>query len=128
MKLDSYDFFQDEKMLHILREITKSPEITQRELSSRLGISLGKANSLIHALIRQGLVRMERTKASVNRPARLYYLTSRGFEEKVRTTCLFLKRKKEEHERIAEEIRTLQQEMRESGVPEHEQDLSANIL
>jgi len=114
-------------MLHILREITKSPEITQRELSSRLRISLGKANSLIHALIRRGLVRMERTKTSVNRPVRLYYyLTSRGYEEKVRTTCLFLKRKKEEHERIAEEIRQLQQEVWENGVPEDE--LNANTL
>ncbi len=128
MKLMPRDFFQDEKMLHILREITKSPEITQRELSSRLRISLGKANSLIHALIRQGLVRMESAKTSVNRPVRLYYLTSRGVEEKVRTTCLFLKRKREEHERIAEEIRQLQQEVWESGVPEDEQDLNANIL
>ncbi|MEK6654062.1 MAG: winged helix-turn-helix transcriptional regulator, partial [Thermodesulfobacteriota bacterium] len=49
MSVQTFDQLENEKTLHIFREINKSPELTQRELSSRLGISLGKVNFLINA-------------------------------------------------------------------------------
>jgi len=115
------DRAENEDVLQILREIKKSPEMTQRELSSRLGISLGKANFLINALIQRGLVKMENFRTSNNKKVYLYYLTPKGLEEKARTTYLFLTRKVREYERLEEEIRQLREEARENDLPADEQ-------
>lgn len=120
------DHRNDEQMLRVLREIKKSPEMSQRELSSRLGISLGKANFLIRALMERGWVKMENFKASNQKTAYLYYLTPEGMEEKARTTYHFLKRKTKEYERLEEEIRQLRQEARESGLPVDDSGKGAN--
>jgi len=105
-----------EEVLNVLRVIGENPQITQRELSSRLGISLGKVNFLLQALIGQGLVKVDNFKRSNNKKAYLYYLTPRGEEEKIRATYLFLRRKIEEYERLEAEIRQLKQELQETAV------------
>ena len=115
------DRIENEQVLHILREIKKCPEMTQRELSARLGISLGKVNFLVNALIQRGWVKVENFKNSASKNAYLYYLTPRGIEEKGRATYYFLKRKMAEYESLEREIRQLQEEARESGVPVDEQ-------
>lgn len=110
-----------EVVLQILRELQKSPEMTQRELSSRLGISLGKVNFLINAMIRQDFVKIECSKTSANKNAYLYYLTPRGIEEKARSTCLFLQRKIKEHQMLEQEIQQLREEARQSGLSSDQQ-------
>lgn len=85
--------------------------MTQRELSSRLGISLGKVNFLMNALIQKGFVKAHNFKNSNNKKAYLYYLTPRGFEKKARITYNFLRRKMKEYEQLNEEIRQLRQEV-----------------
>ncbi|OGP67227.1 MAG: MarR family EPS-associated transcriptional regulator [Deltaproteobacteria bacterium RBG_13_53_10] len=119
---------ESEEVLRILREIRKSPEMTQRELSSRLGISLGKVNFLVNALIQRGMVKVENFRTSTSKKAYLYYLTPRGIEEKTRTTYQFLKRKLKEYESLEEEIRQLREEVRTSGVTADEQDRIDNRL
>ena len=116
MSLHTPNRNESEETLRILREIGKSPEMTQRELSSRLGISLGKINFLINALIQRGWVKVENFKNSTSKKAYLYYLTPRGIEEKTRTTYYFLKRKMEEYECLEEEIRQLREEAQESAI------------
>jgi EPS-associated MarR family transcriptional regulator len=113
---------ESEEVLLILREIRKSPEMTQRELASRLGISLGKVNFLVNALIRRGMVKVENFRTSTSKRAYLYYLTPRGIEEKTRTTYHFLKRKLKEYESLEEEIRQLREEVRAGGGTADEQD------
>ena len=108
MAVQQADRLENEAVLRILRELKKSPEMTQRELSSRLGISLGKVNFLINAMIQRDLVKIESIKTSTSKNAYLYYLTPRGIEEKARTTCFFLKRKMKEYELLEEEIRQLE--------------------
>ena len=98
------------------------------ELSSRLGISLGKVNFLINALIGKGFLKVENFRKSSSRSAHLYYLTSMGIEKKTRTTYLFLKKKIREYERLATEIQQLREEVRESGFPSAEQDQNGNRL
>ena len=117
---------ENEEVLRIFREVDRSPAMTQRELSSRLGISLGKVNFLINALIEKGFVKVENCKKSSNNRACLYYLTPMGMEKKTRTTYLFLKKKIREYERLATEIRQLREEVRESGFFPEEQDQSGN--
>ena len=122
------DRLENEEALRIFREINRSPEMTQREFSSRLGISLGKVNFLINALIQKGFVKVENFKKSSSKSKYLYCLTPRGIEEKSRMTYLFLKRKMREYEHLELEIRQLREEMRESGVDSEEQVQSGNRL
>jgi EPS-associated MarR family transcriptional regulator len=105
-----------EEVLNLLREIKKTPEMTQRELSSRLGISLGKVNFLINALIRKGVIKVHNFKNSNNKKAYLYYITPKGFEEKARITYYFLKRKIKEYEQLERDIKQLEQEVSETRV------------
>lgn len=128
MAVQHSDQLENEVVLRILRELKKSPEMTQRELSSRLGISLGKVNFLINAMIQRDFVKIESFKTPTNKNAYLYYLTPRGIEEKARTTCFFLKRKMKEYELLEEEIRQLREEVQEIGMSSDEQDKGTNSL
>jgi len=106
---------EKEETLHIIREIDRSPEMSQRELSIRLGISVGKINFLMNALIDKGFIKVENFRKSNNKIAYLYNLTPCGIEEKARMTYLFLKRKTAEYEQLAQEIRQLQAEVQLNG-------------
>jgi len=128
MSVQLPDRLENEEALRIFREINRSPEMTQREFSSRLGISLGKVNFLINALVRKGFVKVENFKKSSSKGKYLYCLTPRGIEEKGRMTYLFLKRKMREYEHLELEIRQLREEMRESGADSEEQIQSGNSL
>jgi EPS-associated MarR family transcriptional regulator len=128
MSVQPPDRLENEEVLRIFREIDRSPAMTQRELSSRLGISLGKVNFLINALIGNGFVKVENFRKSSSKSAYLYYLTPMGIEKKTRTTYLFLKKKIREYERLATEIQQLREEVRQSGFPSEEQDQSGNRL
>src|SRR5512133_3068068 len=100
MSVQPLDRRESEEILRIFREIDRSPETTQRELSARLGISLGKVNFLVNALIGQGFVKVENFRNAGSKSAYLYYLTPAGMEEKARTTYLFLRKKIREYERL----------------------------
>ena len=104
-----------EETLMILREIGTNPQLSQRELSSRLGLSLGKINFLLKAMITRGLVKAENFKNSSNKRAYLYLLTPLGIEAKAKTTYRFLKRKMEEYEKLEIEIEQLKKEVGHSG-------------
>ena len=106
-----------EEILSMLKEINGSPSTTQRELSARLGISLGKVNFLLRALIEKGLVKVSNFKKSEYKTAYLYHLTPHGIEEKTKITYHFLKRKIEEYEQLEEEIKRLTKEVHETGLP-----------
>ncbi len=107
---------ESEEVLRLLREIKRSPALTQRELSTRLGISLGKVNCLLKTLIRRGLVTTHNFKNSHKKKAYLYILTPDGLEEKTQVTCRFLQKKLKEFERLESEIKLLRQEIRDLGV------------
>jgi EPS-associated MarR family transcriptional regulator len=116
---------ETEEALSVLREIDADPEMTQRTLSSRLGLSLGKINFLVKALIEKGLIKVENFKNSKNKSAYLYSLTPHGFEEKTKATYLFLKRKIEEYERLEVEIKQLK---KEAGIVDLPAKIQDNIL
>ena len=105
-----------EEILSMLREIDGSPRMTQRELSARLGISLGKVNFLLRALIEKGLVKVSNFKQSQHKASYLYHLTPHGIEEKTKITYHFLKRKIEEYEQLEAEINRLAKEVSDAGL------------
>lgn len=102
--------------LKVLREIEGNPEITQRELAQQLGVSLGKANYCLQALIGKGFIKARNFQNSNNKRADLYILTPQGIEAKARISVAFLLRKMEEHERLKAKIAQLEREVNgESG-------------
>jgi EPS-associated MarR family transcriptional regulator len=93
-----------EETLHIIREIESEPTLTQRQLSDRLGISLGKTNYLLNALIEKGLIKVKNFTIKPGKISKIhYYLTKEGFEHKMSLMELFLKKKEEEYVRMKQE-------------------------
>jgi len=111
---------ETEEMLILMRVINENPQMTQRDLSSRLGLSLGKINFLIKSLIERGFIKADNFKNSNNKISYLYLLTPAGIEEKTKITYRFLKRKMEEYEKLENEIRHLKKEvdLLDNSVPE----------
>ena len=100
----------DEYRYKILKRLEADPEISQRELAGELGISLGRANYCIQALIEKGLVKANNFRNSKNKKGYAYLLTPRGIEDKAKMTVEFLKIKLAEHEALTKEISGLQAE------------------
>ncbi|RLQ21186.1 MarR family EPS-associated transcriptional regulator [Seongchinamella sediminis] len=100
-----------ESHLRVLRELEETPDITQRELARRLGVSLGAINYCLKALVEKGWVKMEGFGRNENKLRYAYLLTPRGITAKTRLTSLFLKRKLREYEALKVEIEALQREV-----------------
>ncbi len=100
----------DEYRYKILKRLKTNPELSQRELAQELGISLGKANFCIKALVQKGLLKVNNFRNNQNKTAYLYLLTPHGIEEKSRVTLRFMKYKMDEYEALKLEIEGLQRE------------------
>ena len=98
--------------LKVLRHLEENPNVTQRELAEKLGISLGKTNYCMQALINRGLIKAKNFKNSANKRAYLYILTPKGIEAKAKISVRFLQRKIEEYESLSQEIEQLKTELR----------------
>ncbi|TAN63038.1 winged helix-turn-helix transcriptional regulator [bacterium] len=72
----------DYRSLLLLDEISKGTELTQRDLSKKLGVALGLINSYVKNLISKGYV----TVSTIPKKRFKYYLTPSGFTEKTRLT------------------------------------------
>lgn len=116
----------DEYRYKILKELEANPEISQRELAKGLGISLGKANFCIQALIEKGLIKARNFKNSQNKKAYIYYLTPKGIEDKASVTVQFLKIKMAEYHELKTEIERLQQEAKQIDATEPSASLTGN--
>ncbi len=96
--------------------------MNQRDLSVALGVSLGKTNYCIKALLDKGLIKMQNLRNSKNKLAYAYLLTPAGAEEKARITVRFLKYKVQEYERLHAEIIELQREAEQKGLLDNEHE------
>lgn len=96
---------------HVLKYVEENPSITQRELAKELGISVGKANYCLKALIDKGWIKANNFKNSNKKLAYFYILTPNGIEQKTKITINFLKRKINDYEKLKEEIETLKTEV-----------------
>ncbi len=103
---------RDQDRYRLLRRLADNPGATQRELAQELGISVGKVNYCLKALIGRGLLKINNFRASGNKRSYIYYLTPKGAEEKAHVTVRFLRQKIAEYEVLKKEIRELQGEAR----------------
>ena|SRR5258708_40139439 len=101
----------DENRYRLLKYIEEHPTSPQRQVAHAVGVSIGKANDCLKALVKKGLVRVRNFLNSTNKSAYLNVLTPRGIEEKIDVTRAFLRRKRHEHDRLAEEIEYLADEV-----------------
>ncbi|WP_061249343.1 MarR family EPS-associated transcriptional regulator [Leptospira alstonii] len=102
----------DDALRHkLLRILEENPEVNQREISEILGISLGKVNYCLKALMDKGWIKAKNFKNSKNKLAYAYFLTPMGIEEKALITVRYLKIKMREYEQIRKEIEELQKEV-----------------
>ncbi|MDP2939755.1 MAG: MarR family EPS-associated transcriptional regulator [Candidatus Omnitrophota bacterium] len=93
-----------EETLSIIKEIEATPATTQRIISNKLGISLGKTNYLLKALIEKGLIKVKRFSTNPGKIQKInYYLTKEGLEHKMLLMLHFLKKKEEEYYQIKQE-------------------------
>jgi EPS-associated MarR family transcriptional regulator len=96
------------KALNLLEE---NPQITQRELARKLGISLGGANYCLKALVSVGHIKINNFNKNPKKFGYLYILTPKGISEKARLTKGFLKRKMDEYEALKKEIESLKSKL-----------------
>ena len=102
---------QEENHLKVLRLLEANPQLSQRELADALGVSLGKTNYCLKALLGKGFVKMQSFQKSQNKLAYAYLLTPDGIAEKAGLTARFLARKVAEYESLTLEIEALKSEM-----------------
>ena len=95
----------------VLKVLKDNPAMTQRQLSKELGLSLGKTNYVLHALIDKGLMKLSNFKRSNNKVGYLYKLTPEGVEEKSILAKNFLERKSAEYFKLKNEIEILKREL-----------------
>ena len=106
---------QEDTHFRIMHILQKNPDLTQRELAKKLGMSVGGLNYCLNALIDKGLVKMQNFSNSKNKFKYVYLLTPMGIAEKVALTTRFLSRKMEEYEALKWEIEALRSEVDAPG-------------
>ena len=97
--------------LKLLKELSKDNKLSQRELSKKLGVSLGSVNYVLSNLIDAGLIKAKRFKNSKNKIAYMYIMTPAGIKSKMQLSRDFLKRKLNEYEMLKMEIEELKKDL-----------------
>ena len=109
----------DEIAYKLLKLIEADPHLSQRDIAQKMGVSLGKTNYCLKALIDKGFVKFQNFYNNKQKSNYIYFLTPQGIEEKAAVTYRFLQRKIKEYENIKVEIESLKNEAalaKETGV------------
>ena len=106
---------QEDTHFRILRILQDNPDLTQREIAEKLGMSVGGLNYCLKALIDKGFVKMANFQKSKNKFKYVYLLTPQGFAAKVALTSSFLQSKMKEYEALKLEIEALKTEKANQG-------------
>ena len=99
---------QEDARFRILDLLDQQPELTQRELASQLGVSLGAVNYTIKALAEKGLVKLRNFRANERKLGYAYVLTPAGVSEKSWLAGRFIQRKLKEYEALRAELEALE--------------------
>ena len=106
---------QEDTYFRVMRILHENPDLTQRELAVKLGVSVGGLNYCLKALIDKGWVKMQNFQNSKNKFKYVYLLTPKGMGEKVTLTNRFLQRKMNEYELLKAEIESLRNDVNAAG-------------
>lgn len=111
--------------LKLLKLLQDNPKLTQRQMNKEMGISLGKVNYCLCALIDKGMIKMERFKKQEKKSAYLYRLTPEGIEELASLTLSYLKFKINQYDQIKKEIQVLTEQI-DKNLPDFKNDDELN--
>jgi MarR family transcriptional regulator, temperature-dependent positive regulator of motility len=100
----------DSSILRVLRLLDASPRLTQRDIAREMGVSLGKANYCLRALVGKGFIKVQNFRHSTNKSGYLYLLTPEGAAAKASLTRNFLVVKRAEYDALRLELEKLQRE------------------
>jgi len=121
---------RDDSDVRLMRLIGGNPQVSQRQLARQLGLSVGKVNYLLKALVERGMVKAHNFRSNDHKANYAYYLTPAGMFAKAAMTRRFLARKLEEYDALRAEIEALQSEVvdmpSEPPSPPRRADLNAN--
>jgi EPS-associated MarR family transcriptional regulator len=109
---------EEETHYKIMRALEDNPDLTQRELAEKLGMSVGGVNYCLNALVAKGSVKIQNFKNSKNKLVYAYLLTPQGIAEKTALTGSFLRRKMQEYEGLKAEIESLKFEVKKTDYEE----------
>ncbi len=109
---------QEDTYFRVMRILQENPDLTQRELAEKLGVSVGGLNYCLKALMDKGWVKMQNFQNSKNKFKYVYLLTPQGIAERVSLTSRFLDRKMQEYEALKAEIESLHQDVQQAGKPD----------
>ena len=104
---------QEDTYFRVMRILHDSPNITQRELAVKLGVSLSGLNYCLKALIDKGWVKIQNFSNNKNKLGYAYLLTPTGIVQKASLTSSFLQRKMQEYEDLKQEIKQMKQEVKD---------------
>ena len=121
---DSDHRLPEEVHFRLLRLLEQEPDLSQREIARRMGVSLGKVNYCLHALVEKGWLKAGNFCRSQNKRVYLYVLTPSGIAEKASMTVRFLRRKEAEHQALINEIKMLRQEVKRNAANTSQGSLS----
>jgi EPS-associated MarR family transcriptional regulator len=110
VRRDRPTMLTDELRYKLMRLLEAHPEMSQRDVARALGISLGKVNYCVRALMRKGWIKATNFKNNHNKAAYMYLLTPRGIEAKTKLTVEFLQVKMREYETLRAEIDQMSRE------------------
>ena len=101
---------QEDNYFRVMRILHDSPDVTQRELAEKLGVSVSGLNYCLKALIDKGWVKIQNFSNNQNKLGYAYLLTPTGIVQKASLTSSFLQRKLLEYEALKQEIKQIKQE------------------
>ena len=102
-----------EQQINVLKSVENNPTASQREHAENSGMSLGKVNFCLNALIDKGLIKVDNFRNNTNKIKYMYLLTPKGISEKSNLTKEFLQLKMREYDKLKSEIASLEQELRD---------------
>ena len=101
----------DEVRYRLMQRLSRDPAATQRELAGEMGVSVGKINYCLRALIEKGHIKLDNFRRNPDKKHYTYLLTPAGIEAKARLTRAFLARKMAEYDRLRAQIEDLKAEI-----------------
>lgn len=101
---------KEQEYLDILRKINKNPNLSQRDLSKILGVSLGKLNFCIQSLKKKGIIKIKNFKENKNRfnpnskNNYFYLITPKGIALRTKLIINFMKKRMKEYDELKKEL------------------------
>ena len=93
-----------EELLELMHIVQENPNISQRQLAKKIGLSIGKINYCLKALIDIGFIKVDSFNNSNQKLKYVYILTPKGIEQKIIITKQFIAKKLQEYEKLKEYI------------------------